>query len=127
MSSIRADGPKRLPKEVTREARTLRLFVTYLCRPATERELLLGERSAEDRTRLKDCLGELSRLSVIQEQRLFLRHLVMCAPALNYMVSRAWTIRNKRILPEEAIPSYDCCEACTQAYHAWVRQISRGV
>ncbi|HEU5187675.1 MAG TPA: hypothetical protein VFT87_04170 [Candidatus Saccharimonadales bacterium] len=113
------NGPVDLPPAITNEASKLVLFCEYLSHTVTQRAIIRAAGKNGKRVQEELChIGGLNHGSVV-------RRLVTKAPSLAFVVGYARDINDPVILPENAIPSSACIDACVAAYHAWVKECSR--
>ena len=123
-------GPLRLPREITAAQPTLRLFMAYLARPATQNAIEeaaskspLGSRATAKVVVTTTC--ELNRRIGIPSSPDRLRLLVTRAPELQTVWFWARRIKDDNVLPKNAIPDGEVIQACLKAYHNWVAALSR--
>ena len=119
-------GPLRLPAEITRSTRTIRLFMTYLDQPPTQAAIMAiafqkGRKAAVQAGRALESLLEVGVPGIHEE----LCYLVARAPFLQTVNYYAWQIDDENIIPEEALLGDDVIKASIRAYHAWVRSLGR--
>ncbi len=126
-----AKGPLRLPREITANARVLRLFMAYLERPATMSAL---EEAASNKAlggsrvnahKVTATARELRAHVGIPRSHEALCQLIARAPDLRLVVSWTRAIGDETIIPENAIPSKELIKTCLDVYHHWVQVLSR--
>lgn len=104
-----------IPKAVKDEERLLETFVRYI----SQRLVMDAILNLTKDKKTKNLVWTASRQLTGYGREL--RELIRYAPALKMIADLARRLGNPTLLPEAAIPSQACVDACLQAHHVWMR------